>query len=112
MSDKKEVENDSKGMMEGVNNGEEVSVEKEYNLAEYSSSESDEEGESLCVYLSPSQYMISYATGVKVSGAGMGNSLAGLAYYASNGSDPYITLKNPVRAQYTSHYIPRSTLPC
>ena len=56
--------------------------------------------------------MISYATGVKVSGAGMGNSLAGLAYYASNGSDPYITLKNPVRAQYTSHYIPRSTLPC
>ena len=27
----------------------------------------------------------------------MGNGLAGLAYFASNDSDPYITLKNPVR---------------
>ena len=26
----------------------------------------------------------------------MGNGLAGIAYYASNDSDPYITLKNPV----------------
>ncbi|XP_065915396.1 periodic tryptophan protein 1 homolog [Dysidea avara] len=30
--------------------------------------------------------------GVKVSGAGMGNSLAGLTYYATNEDDPYITL--------------------
>ena len=36
-------------------------------------------------------------SGEKVTGAGMGNGLAGLAYFASNDSDPYITLKNPVR---------------
>ena len=34
---------------------------------------------------------------MKVSGAGMGNGLAGLVYYATNDSDPYITLKNTVR---------------
>ena len=33
-----------------------------------------------------------------MSGAGMGNGLAGLAYFPSNDSDPYITLKNPVRS--------------
>jgi len=31
-----------------------------------------------------------------VSGAGMGNSLAGLMYYATNKDDPYITLKENV----------------
>lgn len=31
--------------------------------------------------------------GVKVSGAGMGNSLVGLMYYSNNEDDPYITLK-------------------
>jgi len=34
--------------------------------------------------------------GIKVSGAGMGNSLAGLAYYSNNQDDPYITLKEEV----------------
>ncbi len=34
--------------------------------------------------------------GQKVSGAGMGNNLAGLTFYPSNESDPYITLKNMV----------------
>ena len=34
--------------------------------------------------------------GVKVSGAGMGDNLAGLTYHASNNDDPYITLKNVV----------------
>ena len=34
--------------------------------------------------------------GVKVSGAGMGNSLAGLTYYSNNEDDPYITLKEEV----------------
>ena len=32
----------------------------------------------------------------KVSGAGMGNNVAGLTYYASNEDDPYITLKDVV----------------
>ena len=36
---------------------------------------------------------------MKVSGAGMGNSLAGLTYYSNNKDDPYITLKEEV------HYI-------
>lgn len=31
-----------------------------------------------------------------MSGAGMGNGLAGLVYFASNDSDPYITLKKTV----------------
>ncbi len=31
-----------------------------------------------------------------MSGAGMGNSLSGLAYFASNEDDPYITLKSVV----------------
>ena len=35
--------------------------------------------------------------GQKVSGAGMGNNMAGLTYYSSNDDDPYITLKNVVR---------------
>ncbi|CAI8008118.1 Periodic tryptophan protein 1 homolog [Geodia barretti] len=56
--------------------GVERSVEEEYNLSQYSSDESGGEGE-------------------KMTGAGMGNGLAGLAYFASNDSDPYITLKNP-----------------
>lgn len=38
-------------------------------------------------------------------GAGMGNGLAGLAYFASNDSDPYITLKKPV-----SHHLYPHTL--
>ena len=43
-------------------------------------------------------HIASLATGEKMSGAGMGNGLAGLTYYASNEDDPYITLKNVVRA--------------
>ena len=35
-------------------------------------------------------------SGVKVSGAGMGNSLVGLTYYSNNEDDPYITLKEEV----------------
>lgn len=35
--------------------------------------------------------------GHKVSGAGMGNKIAGLTFYPSNDHDPYITLKNVVR---------------
>ena len=34
--------------------------------------------------------------GVKVSGAGMGNSLVGLTYYSNDEDDPYITLKKEV----------------
>ena len=40
-----------------------------------------------------------------MSGAGMGNGLAGLAYFASNDSDPYITLKKTVS---TFEYIAES----
>lgn len=72
---KKEAHEEAEGKEEGmeeVSGG--LSVEEEYNLDNYSTSESDGEGE-------------------KMSGAGMGNSLAGLAYFASNDSDPYITLK-------------------
>lgn len=36
------------------------------------------------------------AEGEKVSGAGMGVNVAGLAYHASNEDDPYITLKDVV----------------
>ena len=42
----------------------------------------------VCCYLHPA--------GQKVSGAGMGDNLAGLTYYATNDEDPYITLKNVV----------------
>ena len=38
--------------------------------------------------------------GVKVSGAGMGNSLVGLMYYSNNEDDPYITLKEEVHTLY------------
>lgn len=45
-----------------------------------------------------------FFAGEKVSGAGMGNGLAGLAYFASNDSDPYITLKKTVSTfEYIAH---------
>ena len=49
-----------------------------------------------------------FVIGVKVSGAGMGNSLAGLTYYATNEDDPYITLNENVRscfATFIVHFI-------
>ena len=35
----------------------------------------------------------------------MGNCLAGLVYFASNDSDPYITLKKTVRHTLTLSYV-------
>lgn len=43
-----------------------------------------------------SLYVLWHSEGEKVSGAGMGVNVAGLAYHASNEDDPYITLKNVV----------------
>lgn len=82
------------------NDGEPIGVDELYDLEHYDS-DGEADGGSVfpdCILSSLLIKLLPPAIGERVSGAGMGNGLAGLTYYASNEDDPYITLKNVVRA--------------
>ena len=77
-------------------------IDQLYGLDHYDSDDDvdEEEGINLCYVPLLGNFVLLMLSGVKVSGAGMGNSLMGLTYYSNDQDDPYITLKEEVCNAY------------